>query len=336
MASVPITIKPEDIVNDGVAGSMLGKYHCRLLIGKYERPTPFASSKFKIDTRLDLPLPDILQDNTSVKYNGVELESVGDFLNGDFKGGVVGIGSRGIGSIASTAAGNFLGSGVGAIAEAIGNRDIGDRIGGAFNQGVRDAFPPDKIQTAFEQMMGASPNPNPSVAFQGPNLREFQFTWTFFPASKEESDRIHKIINILKRASLPKATTSEGAAILNYPDMVQLNFYPWDNGGLEENYGWNSETSIIRIKKCVMNNVSVDYNPSNSPAFFADGKPVAIRLSIGFSEIEYMLSHDWGSEREGETYFQLVERGEIRAIQAFGTITGQAILFGAQALTGTL
>jgi hypothetical protein len=51
-----------------------------------------------------------------------------------------------------------------------------------------------------------------------------------------------------------------------------------------------------------MNNVSVDYNSSNIPGFFVanennpkkPGKPVAIRLSIGFSEIEYMLANDWG------------------------------------------
>jgi hypothetical protein len=169
-------------------------------------------------------------------------------------------------------------------------------IGGAVTQGVATTFPADKVQTAFEQMVGSAPNPNPSVAFEGPNLREFQLTWTFFPRSEAESTNIHRIVTILKRTSLPRNSISKSGAILDYPDMCQLNFFPWDkNPDASNPWFWNNNTSIIKIKKCVMNNVSVDYNASNIPGFFAGtGKPVAIRLSIGFSEIEYMLSNDWG------------------------------------------
>jgi hypothetical protein len=199
------------------------------------------------------------------------------------------------------------------------------------NESVRDTFPPDLVQSAFEQAMGTAPNPNPSVAFQGPNLREFGLSWTFFPVSKPESDKLHNVIKILKQSSLPSSASSSGAAILNYPDMVQLNFFPWDSGPIEGNPWYWSEDSIIRIKKCVMNSVSVDYNPSNSPAFFADNKPVAVRLSIGFSEIEYMLSNDWGGTRESNTYVQIIERANDAGVRSFGGITGQAAIFGALA-----
>jgi hypothetical protein len=279
---------------------MLGKYYCRILIGKYKRPAPFQVGTWDITSRINLPLPDALQDNTSVKYNGVELESVGDFINGNVGSGLAGIAARNVGGAASTLISNVSGSLAGAVTERFGGSGaMSDVIGGAVTEGVKNAFPAEKMQTAFEQMVGAAPNPNPSVAFQGPNLREFQLTWTFFPRSEAESTNIHRIVTKLKRASLPRNSISGSGAILDYPDMCQLNFFPWDDNTLSPSEGTNpwfwTNNSIIKIKKCVMNNVSVDYNVSNIPGFFAGtGKPVAIRLSIGFSEIEYMLSNDWG------------------------------------------
>ena len=303
---------PDD--TGGLTGSMLGKYYCRLMIGKYERPTPFKKGNWKIDKRINLPLPDILQDNTSVKYNGVELESVGDFINGNVGSGLIGAGYRNVGLGLSTLGQNVLGSAAGAVAERYlkGTSELSNVIGGAVSEGVKSVFPADKVQSAFDQIVGAAPNPNPSVAFQGPNLREFQLTWTFFPTSESESDNIHNIVVALKRASLPRNSIAGSGALLDYPDMCQLNFFPWDDESQPSNgsnpWFWK-DTSIIKIKKCVMNNVSVDYNVSNIPGFFAGTKnrPVAVRISIGFSEIEYMLANDWGETAtdSGEAAFLL-------------------------------
>jgi hypothetical protein len=323
MASAPIT----SVDAGGLSDSMLGKYHCRISIGPYTRPTPFKKSIWKPSTSIFLPLPDILHDDTSVKYSGVEMESVGDFINGNIGSGFAGIGARNVGSVASGLISAGAGAAVGAATELLtkgpsgkGNVDLGDILGGAVSQGAANAFPADKIQTAFEQINAASPNPNPSVAFQGPNLREFQLSWTFFPRSSTESDKIQNIIKVLKQASLPSNKITQSAAILNYPDIVQLNFFPWDENGKGDWY-W-SENSIIKMKKCVMNNVSVDYNPSNMPGFFAKtNKPVAIRISIGFSEIEYMLSSDWGSNRKGVDLLTAIADTVVNTVGAFNPLT---------------
>ena len=320
--SPPGTI-PDD--TGGLTGSMLGKYYCRLMIGKYRRPTPFKEGAWDISTRINLPLPDILQDNTSVKYNGVELESVGDVINGNLLSGAASLGVRSVGTVASGLASKAAGAMAGAVTERFGaSGPLSDLIGGAVTEGVKTAFPADKVQSAFEQIIGAAPNPNPSVAFQGPNLREFQLTWTFFPTNETESTNIHNIIKILKRASLPRNSISTSGAILDYPDMCQLNFFPWDESPDGSNpWFWNKD-SIIRIKKCVMNNVSVDYNVSNIPGFFAkNGKPVAIKLSIGFSEIEYMISNDWGAPATDSGSFEFFGRVVARTAGNFtNLITG--------------
>jgi hypothetical protein len=334
------TFTPDDTPDEGVTNSMLGRYFSRILIGKYSRPTPFDTGSWTISKRIDLPLPDILQDNTSVKYNGVELESVADFINGGLFGGAAGLVARNVGTAGNSILSKGAGSLAGAVAERFGaSGELSNVIGGAVTQGVSTAFPADKLQTAFEQIARAAPNPNPSVAFQGPNLREFQLTWTFFPTSKEESDNIHNIIKILKIASLPRNTVRNSGAILDYPDMCQLNFFPWDNTSVGQEspaseWFWSPD-SIIKLKRCVMNNVSVDYNVSNIPGFFAGNKkPVSVRLSIGFSEIEYMLSNDWGGP---ESKSGLI-KGAIDAATAVVTGTGLALnplgtnLFGTEVI----
>jgi hypothetical protein len=264
-----------------------------------------------------------LQDNSSIKYNGVELESVGDFINGNVGSGFLGAGYRGVGAgisgLASAGAGAMVGAIVDRYTKGSGNREssLSNVIGGAVSEGVQNVFPKEKVQTAFEQIVGAAANPNPSVAFQGPNLREFQLTWTFFPRSSTESNNIHNIVTMLKSASLPRNSIEGSGAILDYPDMCQLNFFPWDDSPEATNpWFWNNTTSIIKIKKCVMNNVSVDYNASNIPGFFADGgKPVAVRLSIGFSEIEYMLSNDWGEPATKGGNFAFIGRIIERSLE---------------------
>jgi len=280
----------------GLSDSMLGKYYCRLLIGKYKRPSPFDSSVWETHSAIHLPLPDALHDDTSVRYSGVDLTTVGDFVNGDALTGLVGAGIRGVGPATS----KFFSAVLGAAAGAVTGK-LGDVIGPAVSEAAAAALPPESIQTAFEQSIGLSPNPNPSVAFQGPNLREFQLSWTFFPRSSPESEKVTAIIGRLKRASLPTNTVARSGALLQYPDMVQLNFFPWDTDG----YGpwlW-TDKSIIRIKKCMMQSVNVDYNPSNIPGFFkGTNSPVAIRLTISFTETEYMLSSDWGGDTGGDIF----------------------------------
>lgn len=284
----------------GLSDSMLGKYYCRLLIGKYKRPSPFDTATWDTHSAVHLPLPDALHDDTSVRYSGVDLTTVGDFVNGDAITGLAGAGIRGVGPATSKFFSAVLGSAAGAL-----TGKLGDVIGPAVSEAAANALPPESIQTAFEQSIGLSPNPNPSVAFQGPNLREFQLSWTFFPKNDTESRKVTAIIGLLKRASLPSNTIVDSGALLQYPDMVQLNFFPWDAGSPNGNPWFWTANSIIRIKKCMMNSVNVDYNPSNMPGFFkGTNSPVAIRLSISFTETEYMLSSDWG----GDTGFSLADQ----------------------------
>lgn len=276
-----------------VFGSMLGDYYMRILMGPYDRPKPFDTEVWAPKTAVFLPLPAELRDDTGVNWGNVDLNSVGDLINGD---PVAGAGAALLrnsgklaGGLATAAAGAVAGTGGSALLGAAAGNFAAD----AAENTVESLFPPDQVTSAFQQMSGLAPNPNPSVAFQGPQLREFSYSWTLFAKNKAESRNIQNLVKTLKMRALPENKVSDASAILMYPWMCQLNFFPWDRGG-SGRWFW-SDNSIIKIKKCVIASVNANYTPSNIPAFFHDTKsPVAVQISINFKEIEYMMSADWG------------------------------------------
>lgn len=275
--------------------SYLGKYYTRLRIGKYQRPKPFGKSVFNPSIVVFLPIPNELRDDTSVGYTNVNLETVGDLINNGLTGAggaaVLRLGGQGLAAAGGEAA-KVLGAAAGA---ALKSNAAESMITSAIQGAGSALFNAEQISSALQQQVGLAPNPNPSVQFQGPILRDFSYTWAFYPKTKEESQDIQKLIKILKRSALPRNSIQQSAAVLDYPDMCQINFYPWDSNGSGP-WGW-SDNSIIKYKKCVMQNVNVNYNPFGTPAFFeGTNLPVSYQLTISFKEIEYMLSDDWGKD----------------------------------------
>lgn len=276
----------------GPIDSQLGSYYTRLTMGKYSRPKPFESSKFETTTIINFPIPTELSDNTSVGYNTINLETVGDLINGQRNeeaalmrnsSALIGVGQNFITKVVGAALGKFGG-------------DVAQKLSQGALGGVMGALPPDQISSAIQQLAGVAPNPNASVAFQGPELRSFSYTWVLYPKNDKESANVAEIIKILKQNALPATNSSGASAILNYPSMCQLNFFPWDKKSTGNPWGWSNE-SIIRYKKCVMSAVNVKYNQFGPPAFFEGTEaPVTVAITIVFKELEYMLSEDWAGK----------------------------------------
>lgn len=277
------------------------KYYCTLTLMDYDRPKPFDPGKYNLRKVIRLPLPLELRDDTAVAYNNVDLKVVGDVANKD----IAGIGAEGLRQV-----GSLFAAGGGAITAGLSNiQGKTGSAGGGIAAGVTgaaldNAIDAEAITSAFQQAFGVAPNPNPSVAFQGPSLREMSFTWTFMPTNEKDSRNIRNICNYLKSAALPRANVSgESAAILEYPSLCQMNWFPWDNGG-KGAYGWNEDTSIIKMKRCFMSSVNVNYTSGAAPSFFAGTNlPTIIQLSINMKEIEYFMAHDYGDKADSKGFF---------------------------------
>lgn len=267
-----------DVPNAAASGSVLGKYHTSLQIFEYARENPFTagpeSTKEIANSIIKLPLPIQLYDRTSSAFSQQNMGVIGDLVN------------EGINSESATAGGlRLLETALPASLSAIGS------LGGQFGMRLANSIDTRAITTTIEQAFGYTPNPNPVVKFSGPQLRSFNFSWYLAPKNDKESQNIKNIIDKLKGCSLP-AKTNGSVALLKMPKLVQVNFYPWDKKSQGNKWGWN-EDSIIKMKRCHISNVSVNYNPANVPAFFKTERPVIIELSIELLEVEYLFEEDW-------------------------------------------
>lgn len=268
------------------------KYYCTLTLMDYERVNPFEPSPPKNAKFFRLPLPMELRDDLGVSYQNTDLNAIGDMING--AGNVAaGAALRNAGDIAKAGA-----QGVAGFMQGAGNA-LGGKAGGAMNiagtvgSKLANQIDASAVSSAASQGLGVAANPNPSVAFQGPILRDFSMSWTFYPTNAKNSATIQSMIKTLKGAAAAQYSGGGASAVLGYPKLVQLNFYPWDKGGSGP-HSWSNK-SIIRLKRCFMASVNASYNAGSAPSFFTDSTPTVTTLSINFKEVEYMLSTDYGT-----------------------------------------
>ena len=131
-------------------------------------------------------------------------------------------------------------------------------------------------------LTGLAVNPFLFMQFQRPNFKEFVFQWTFTPTSIQESQSIKSIIKKFQKSALP---TFDGV-LLEYPDVVNIKFYPNDLFGM------------MTMKTCAIISVQVDYTGAGAPSFFKQqpgndgGAATVINLSVSLKEIQLWSSED--------------------------------------------
>ena len=169
--------------------SLLGEYYMSIRIGDYKRPKPFSNTTFQHTKLILLPLPQELRHDTAVNYSSEDLTTVDDIINGSYRGAVASAAMSASGTLLSGGISSTIGAGVGAITSAGANQGtaqaaLGDKFSGLAQQAVSNIIPPGQLTSAIQQGMGMAPNPNPSVMFRGPQLRDFAYTWTLLPRNK--------------------------------------------------------------------------------------------------------------------------------------------------------
>jgi len=332
-------------------GSLNPKYYSTIKLYEYRRPRPFDNVEDAVKSTITLPLPTQLSDISASAFSNIDMGVVGDALNlfrgegtaEDISSTVSGTGIE-TAKIAPllSAIGNLGTAGIyraAVISPAIA-KSLSANLG-KLGRLAGNMLPAEQLSTAIEQSFGAIPNPNPAIRFNGPILRDMNLTWYFSPKNEKESNDLNLVIQTLKNASLPSYASPLGAnisGILKYPKLAQLNFYPWDlqaNSSAPANrWGW-TENSIIKMKRCFMSTVNVNYNPGTVPSFFSNQKssPVVTELNIQFKEIEYLTAESWGSITDMEDL--PFGRERYGADSSAGAIPRNAVPFTAPANVNT-
>ena len=126
-------------------------------------------------------------------------------------------------------------------------------------------------------------NPFLTALFRGVDLRTFAFQFQFYPHNEAEGQEIHKIIKELRMAALPPGSGNGGGpGWLKYPREFEIKYMM---NGEESKY-------LYKFRRCVLQDISVNYTPNGRWAMFRNGMPVQVDLDLKFMEIEIILRKD--------------------------------------------
>ena len=132
---------------------------------------------------------------------------------------------------------------------------------------------------------GLAFNPQTALAFEGVNLRQFGFAFTLVPESKEEAEDVRRIENFFRKYMYPSANLGLS---MNYPPKFKIQFFV---GETENKY-------MPMIHDCYLAGVEATFNPESN-AFFVDGQPTAVNLSLNFSEAKMLTRNDLYKKSSG-------------------------------------
>ena len=129
-------------------------------------------------------------------------------------------------------------------------------------------------------------NPNAELLFQGPVLRDFGFKFLMIARSEDEAEEIRKIIKLFKVGAAP--VFSDGPALLGTPNVFQLEYKA----------GKRRLNTVNRFNEMALRTITVDYAPDGFWSAYQDSHPVALVMSLQFSELRplYRVDHEFGGE----------------------------------------
>lgn len=139
------------------------------------------------------------------------------------------------------------------------------------------------ISNAGQQVIGTaarlaqSPiNPMVEILFTNTTVRAFTFEVLMAPRNEQESINMKEIIKTIRFHAAPEYGVITQGLTWIPPAEFDITFF---NKGVEN-------MNILRVNTCVLERIEVDYAPTGTYSTFTNGHPVAVRLSMGFREIE--------------------------------------------------
>ena len=142
--------------------------------------------------------------------------------------------------------------------------------------------------------------------FQGFKLRQFGLKFKMSARNEDEAIEIGKIIGTFKKVSLPtfgpepggiadlgalgkalkeKTIGADETSNTNYigvPGLCNVQFMK----------GPNIHDHLPQYKICAITGIDINYTPDGSYNTFTDGRPVAVELSLQFSETKLVYSNE--------------------------------------------
>ena len=127
-------------------------------------------------------------------------------------------------------------------------------------------------------------NPNMELLFNGPTLRNFNFTFKIMPRSADEAEEVKQIIRFFKKGMSAKA--GAGGLFLKTPNVFELRYRK----------GTGEHPFLNKFKQCFLENISVNYTGDGVYATYEGGEPVSMEMTLAFKELAPIYDIDYDSE----------------------------------------
>ena len=231
-----------------------------------------------------LPIPRQIQDSNSVSYDSSKLDPLEAAGAAIIKQGIespsIGLAQRALGAIVGDGA-ELIGDNTDAIASAIAGRAIG-ALGGNVT-----------ANALIARGSGAILNPNLESLFQGVKLRQFPFTFEFFPRNPTEAEQVKMIIRVLKRSMSAKNNKDKGGGVfIKQPDIFQLRYMK----------GASEHPFLNKFLPMHLTDMKINYAASGTYSTFYDGTPSHMSVSCSFQEVNPVYQEDFDDAGQGVGY----------------------------------
>lgn len=231
-----------------------------------------------------LPIPRQIQDANSVSYDSSKLDPLEAAGAAIIKQGIespsIGLVQRALGAIVGDGA-DLIGDNTDAIASAIAGRAIG-ALGGNVT-----------ANALIARGSGAILNPNLESLFQGVKLRQFPFTFEFFPRNPTEAEQVKLIIRVLKRSMSAKNNKNKGRGVfIKQPDIFQLRYMK----------GASEHPFLNKFLPMHLTDMKINYAASGTYSTFYDGTPSHMSVSCSFQEVNPVYQEDFDDAGQGVGY----------------------------------
>ena len=122
-------------------------------------------------------------------------------------------------------------------------------------------------------------NPNQVTTFNGSNVRSYSFAFKLVGTSAAENNTIKEMVDLLRLNAYPTGND----IVLEYPSEFTLTFLKASSSDINP--------YITPIYTCYLMNLTTTYNGSAN-AFYEDGAPLEVDISIGFQETKALTRED--------------------------------------------
>jgi hypothetical protein len=234
-----------------------------------------------------LPMPATIQDNNAADWQSGTMNPIVSYLSAEGLNAISGANPL---SSLTGSVGKFF---IDVEAAAQSGEGQSGFAAGATAAAVQAALGQGSINQIVSRATGQIFNENVELLFNGVVIRPaFSFTFDMVPRSKNESDRIKKIIRTLKKNMTPqkgKPGVDGGGLFVKAPNVFKLEYMS----------GGTAHPFLHRFKPCALTQMSVNYNGSAQYATYSDATPVHMQMTLQFQELSPIYAEDYDQSLEG-------------------------------------